>query len=218
MSKGYSNTVNIDDPIVKALSKFEYEAFTRFLHEVYAHAKNYAKSKGNTSFLVAGNIYNLWADSPLSIIADKYSDVTWLELSPDVVPPGRASLMARQGWALSRSRPGWTFFCSGFDSRDIMKYIKNDYANLVGIVFAQMYSVGSVYHANRSYPIPFAPPTFNHSIGPRSSELTAEYCRFIHENKIHFLDATPCTAPIAIAYSLPTMMMGFYPNFGVNKS
>jgi len=219
LSKGYSDTVNTDDPVVKAWSRFEYEAFTSFLQEVYAYAKDHAKSKGNTSFLVAGNIYNLWADSPFTIVADRYSDVTWLELPPDVVPPaGRVGLIARQGWAVSRSKPVWTMFCSWFGSRDIMKYIENDYANLVGIVFAQIYSVGGLYHATGAYPIPFGAPKFGYLMGPKSSELTAEYCRFIHENKIHFLDAKPCRAPIAISYSLPTMMMGFYPSLGVNRS
>jgi hypothetical protein len=40
----------------------------------------------------------------------------------------------------------------------------------------------------------------------------------VRDNKAHFLDARPFGSELAIAYSLPTMMMGSYYPLGVNRS
>jgi hypothetical protein len=216
LDKAYSGAPNIADPIIRTWSEFEYDAFDGFLSQVYAHLKDYASSAAcKTCFSISGNIYNLLSDSPFSVLGAKYSDVIWLEHGFEIPPPGRLSLIVRQGWALSRSKPVWLHFCAG--SREIAEYIKMDYAGLLGTMFAQVYSAGGVYLANRLYAIPFG-VTDTHPMGPRSSKLIISYCRFVHENKRHFLDAKPSLSSVAIAYTLPTMMAGYYPCLSTIRS
>lgn len=217
LNRGYSDNVRTDDPIVKSWSRFEYEAFDDFLSAVCDHVKAYARSKGNDWFAVSGNIYNLRGyPSPFTILGTKSFDVIWLEDGGQFVPPGRISLVTRQGWALSKSqKPVWQHICA--ETPDVGKYLIGNYPNLLAIIFAQVYSVGGIYLADRLYYVAFTEPV-RHAMARKSSELVTSYCRFVHENKRHFVDARPSAASIAVAYSLPTMMMGFYPSVGVLSS
>lgn len=215
LDMGYNNVnVDINDPLMKSWSRFEYRAFGEFLSAICEHLRSYARSKGRDWFAVSGNIFNLRGyDSPLSVLGTNYFDIIWLEETGEFVPPARISLVTRQGWAFSKFRkPVWQHLCAA--TVELGKYLKNDYANLLGIICAQAYSVGAVYLADRQYWIAFTPPTFRHAMGPKSSKLISSYCRFVHENKRYLLEAQPCRCGVGLVYSLPTMMMRFYPSFG----
>jgi len=217
-NRGYFNNVHIDDPIVKIWSRFECVAFNEFLQAVCEHAKNYAKSRGRDWFAVSGNVYNLrgWP-SPFTILGTNHFDIVWLEENGYWIPPGRISLVTKQGLAFSGSRkPVWQLVSS--ENPEAGKYLTGDYANLLGIIFAEVYSVGGLCLADRLRFVGFTAPTWLHPMGPKSTELITSYCRFIRKNERHFLDARPCRPPVAIAYSLPTMMMGFYPSLGLVRS
>lgn len=217
VNRGYFNNLRIDDPIVKSWSRFEHEAYDGFLRAVYDHVKAYAQSKGNDWFAVSGNIGNLrlWP-SPFYVIGGKSFDIIWLEESGQFVPPARISLVTRQGWALSKSKkPVWQHLCA--ETPELGRYLEDDYANLLGIICAQVYSVGGVYLADRLYYIAFTEQVL-HAMGPKSTALISSYCRFVRANEPFFLDARPCKPHVAIAYSLPTMMMGFYPSLGLVRS
>jgi len=217
LDRGYLNNVAIDDPIIKSWSRFEYTAFDEFVRAICENAKVYSASEGNDWFPISGNIYNLRAGNPFTIMATNHFDIIWTEECEHITPPYRTSLLVRQGWALSRSyKPVWQHVC--FTNPQVARCIELDYANLLGIVCAQAYSVGGVYLARRFYDVGSSPGYSTRTIGPRSYKLTTSYCRFVRENKAYFLDAGPCGSAVAIAYSLPTMMMGsFYP-LGVNRS
>jgi hypothetical protein len=217
LDKGYVNNVTIDDPIIKSWSKFEYTAFDEFVRAICEYARVYSRSKGKDWFPISGNIYNLRAGNPFTIMATNHFDIIWVEECEHITPPYRTSLLVRQGWALSRSyKPVWQHVC--FNNPQVARCIELDYANLLGIVCAQAYSAGGVYLARRFYDVGSSPGYSTCTIGPRSYKLITSYCRFVRENKAYFLDARPCGSAVAIAYSLPTMMMGsFYP-LGVNRS
>lgn len=206
LGRGYRNRVNVDDPIIRAWSNFEYEAYYKFLSAVYNHVKNYSQAKGRSDFSVTGNKSPV--DSPFAMISNKYSDVTWFEhggvLPIPILPPGRLTLLVRQAWALSRSKPVWMNFVA--ETADIGGYITHDSANLLAMMFAQVYSLGAVYIVHRQYDAPSGVVP----MGPKSSKMTASYCRFVRDNKAYFVDAYPCRSPIGIAYSLPSKMLGYY--------
>jgi len=213
LDRGYA----IDSPVIRSWSKFEYASFDEFVLSICAYAKVYSTSKGSDSFPISGNIYNLRAGNPFTIMATNHFDIIWTEECEHITPPYRTSLLVRQGWALSRSyKPVWQHVC--FINPQIAKCIELDYANLLGIIYAQAYSAGGVYLARRFYDVGSSPGYSSRAIGPRSYKLITSYCRFVRENKAYFFDARPCGSAVAIAYSLPTMMMGsFYP-LGVNRS
>lgn len=100
---------------------------------------------------------------------------------------------------------------------ELGKYLRNDYANLLGVISAQVYSVGGVYLADRLYYIGSTEQTL-YPMGPKSTTLIKSYCKFMHANEQFLLDAKPCRPQVAIAYSLPTMMLGFYPGLGLVRS
>jgi hypothetical protein len=217
LNRGYFNNVNMDDPIVKSWSRFEHEAFDAFIRAIYDHAKTYAQSKGNYWFAISGNIYNLrgWP-SPFTVLGAKSFDVIWLEENDQFVPPARISLVTKQGWALSKSRkPVWQHLCA--ETPELGKYLRNDHANLLGIICAEVYSVAGVYLADRLYYIGLTEQTL-YPMGPKSTALIRLYCRFMRANEQFLLDVRPCRPQVAIAYSLPTMMMGFYPSLGWVRS
>lgn len=213
LDKGYA----IDNPIIKSWSKFEYSTFDEFVRSICEYAKVYSKSRGEDSFPISGNVYNLRAGNPFTIMATNYFDIVWTEECEHITPPYRTSLIVRQGWALSKShKPVWQHVC--FINPQVARCIEEDFANLLGIIYAQAYSAGGVYLARRYYDVGSSPGYSSRTIGPKSYELTTSYCKFVRENKAHFLDARPFGSEVAIAYSLPTMMMGSYYPLGVNRS
>lgn len=213
LNRDYRNRVNVDDLVVRAWSNFEYEAYHRFLSAIYNHVKSYSQAKGRNDFSVTGN--KCPVDSPFAIISNKYSDVTWFEYGGDlfsILPPMRLTLLVRQAWALSRSKPVWQNFIAG--TEEIGQYISRDSANLLAMMYAQVYSLGGVYIVHRQYDTPGGEVP----MGPKSSKMTGSYCKFVQENETYFVDAYPRKSRIGIAYSLPSKMLGYYPSLEFERS
>lgn len=148
LGKGYA----IDNPVIQSWSKFEYSTFDEFVRSICDYAKAYSKSKGKEPFPISGNIYNLRAGNPFTIMATNHFDLIWTEECEHITPPYRTSLIVRQGWALSRShKPVWQHVC--FANPGVARCIELDYANLLAIIYAQAYSAGRVYLSRRYYDV-----------------------------------------------------------------
>jgi len=210
LGKGYRNRINVDDPVMRAWSNFEFETYDRFVSAVYNHVKSYSEAKGRSDFAVTGNKCPI--DSPFAIISNRYSDVTWFEHVG--IPDIRLTLLVRQAWALSHSKPVWLHFVG--ETAEIGERIRHDRADLLAMMFAQVYSLGGVYLADRVY---LAGSVENSlPMGPATSKVIASYCRFVRQNKAYFVDARPCRSAIAIGRSLPSKMMGHYWSLGVDRA